>query len=141
MIAYARPLSRVRNRKTEQVYIACTREPFQVLKRGNDPALFDNEDDALQFAEQWITANTQPQSVITWYKPSDRMPGDTDELHQIFYRFNGKLFWTVAEPPTLYHPETWRDMLDINRDDDAKDIALGDVELWTELPEVPGGQE
>lgn len=90
--------------------------------------------EALEFVQRWIAAGTQPQSVITWYKPSERMPEDTDELHQIFFRFNGKLFWTTAEPPTLYHPETWHDMLD-----NAKDIAIEDVALWAELPTVPGG--
>ena len=71
------------------------------------------------------------------HRPSELMP-ETDEVHQIFYKLNNMVFWTAAEPPTMYHPFAWLDLTSTNQDGANIEISIDDVEWWAELPEILG---
>lgn len=79
---------------------------------------------AQSVATDLAQANTQPKSVITWYKPSERMPPDN---RHILIAVNDKAYRAINRY------DSWRI--------DANLTLHRDPDWWAELPKVPGGVE
>lgn len=70
-----------------------------------------------------IKCEPQPQSIITWYRPSERMP-PLDKI--VLISVSGKIY-----KASNYYEDSWRtDGGALHRN----------PEYWAELPEVPGGE-